>query len=309
MILSLSLNYTDILLYFIDMTETRDVCKICYNSSSHKPNPTLTPYSKTSFDSASGVQKCLLCHQEWAPIRVYKSYNQRWEKIRPRPRIAPTIDFQMCKNANGKCQKGHECSFAHSHVELASWNRDRQNERRPAPQIPGPYQFQLCKHMLNTGTCPYGQRCTFAHSEEELQGWLRDYASQNVPNGNYMPSAPSAQGYPMGVAGGSGMGGVGTEFRCDICNVNLTSRRQLIDHQSGSKHKQQMLASRSPHPVGNPNPAHYHSGGGGGGGRIRRRPHLTFPINGYKMCMHVQSGRRCVYGDYCTFAHSRVSCV
>ena len=281
------------------MTETREVCKMCFNSSSHKPNPVLTPFSKSSYDVSTGEQKCPVCRLEWAPIRIYKDHSQRWVKIRPRPKIPATIDFQMCNNANGKCTKGHECSFAHSQAELASWNRERQNEPRPAPQIPGPYQFQLCKHMQNTGTCPYGQRCTFAHSEEELSRWLRDLAG-HVPNGNYM-QAPSGHMYANAVGGVTS-----TEFRCEICDMNCSSRRQLVDHMSGSKHKQ-MLTARTVHAVNNPNPVHLGaSRGGGAGGRIRRRPHLSFPINGYKMCMHVHSHRRCIYGEYCTFAHSQV---
>ena len=39
---------------------------------------------------------------------------------------------------------------------------------------------------------------------------------------------------------------------------------------------------------------------------VRRRPTLSFPINGYKLCLHTQAGRRCIYGDYCTFAHSEL---
>ena len=300
------------------MAEIREVCKICYNSSSHKANPILTPFSRTTYDATTRQQTCPVCRQEWAPIRICREPpNPRWMKIRPRPKIPATIDYQMCKNVNSKveCPKGQDCSFAHSQAELSSWNRERQNEPRPAPQITGPYQYQLCKHMLNTGTCPYGQRCTFAHSDEELEGWLKLQAGPAVtslPNGNYVhPSSATAvmHMYAMGAAG------MVTEYRCDICNLNCTSKRQLDDHLSGSKHKQ-MLAAKALQAYNNPAPTHQHHqpahgqggmvGRGGGGGRIRRRPTLSFPINGYKMCMHIQSGRRCVYGDYCTFAHSQV---
>ena len=291
------------------MTETREVCKICFNSSSHKPSPILTPFNKTTYDAATQQQTCPVCRQEWAPIRICREPNQRWLRIRPRPKIPSNIDFQMCKNVNSKmeCPKGQDCSFAHSQAELASWNRERQNEPRPAPQISGPYQYQLCKHMLNTGTCPYGQRCTFAHSDEELEGWLKVQAGPPpvIPNGNYIhPSAAVAamHMYAMGAAAG-----MITEYRCDVCDLNCTSKRQLDDHLSGSKHKQ-MLAAKALHAYNNPTPAQQ-SMGRGMGGRIRRRPTLSFPINGYKMCMHVQSGRRCVYGDYCTFAHSQVHCM
>ena len=327
-----------------NMAEIREVCKICYNSSSHKANPILTSFGRTTYDASTGQQTCPVCRQEWAPIRICREPpNPRWMKIRPRPRIPATIDYQMCKNVNSKveCPKGQDCSFAHSQAELSSWNRDRQNEPRPAPQITGPYQYQLCKHMLNTGTCPYGQRCTFAHSDEELEGWLKLQAagetstSSNLMNGgNYVhPSSAAMHMYGMGAGGGGGGGvpvpggpvgpGMVTEYRCDVCNLNCTSKRQLDDHLSGSKHKQ-LLAAKALQAYNNPpgpTPSHQHhhqpvhvqggmvGRGGGGGVRIRRRPTLSFPINGYKMCMHFQSGRRCVYGDYCTFAHSQVQCI
>ena len=298
------------------MAEIREVCKICYNSSSHKANPILTPFSRTTYDAATRLQTCPVCRQEWAPIRICREppISPRWMKIRPRPKIPATIDFQMCKNVNSKieCPKGQDCSFAHSQAELTSWNRERQNEPRPAPQITGPYQYQLCKHMLNTGTCPYGQRCTFAHSDEELEGWLKLQAGPAaLPNGNYIHPTPVTAAMHMYTMNAAGMV---TEYRCDVCNLNCTSKRQLDDHLSGSKHKQ-MLATKALEADNNPvqqqqqggHGAVGRGGGGGVGGRIRRRPTLSFPINGYKMCMHVQSGRRCVYGDYCTFAHSQVS--
>ena len=295
------------------MTDIREVCKICFNSSSHKLNPILTPFSKTTYDTSIGQQTCPVCRLEWAPIRICREPpNLRWTKLRPRPRIQATIDYQMCKNFSSKveCPKGQDCTFAHSQAELSSWNRERQNEPRPAPPITGSYQYQLCKHMLNTGTCPYGQRCTFAHSNEELEGWLKHQAGTSLSNGNHVhpPSTPAVAAMHMYATTGTGMV---TEYRCDVCDLNCTSKRQLDDHLSGSKHKQ-MLAAQTLHVYSNavPNHPQPHMGVVGrvrGGARIRRRPTLSFPINGYKMCMHIQSSRRCVYGEFCTFAHSQVS--
>ncbi len=285
----------------VTMAETREVCKICFASTSHKPTPTLTPESKASIDKVSKKKKCLACHQEWAPIRVSKEVgagSTKWVRIRPRPKIPANIDFQICKNIQGKveCPKGHDCSYAHSRIELLLWNKDREREPRTAPQINGPYQYTLCKHMLNTGNCPYGQRCTFAHSEEELENWLRAPAGQQMSqNGGY--AGGGQQFPPVGV--GAGM----IEYRCDTCNLSCTSRKQLEDHFSGSRHKQQMSSKGLPmHPYHHPPPAQ------STGSRrviVRRRPLLSFPINGYKLCLHSHPGRRCIYGEYCTFAHSQ----
>lgn len=281
------------------MGEPREVCKICFASTSHKPTPTLTPEAKASVDPVSKKKRCSACRQEWAPIRVAKEVGTgpaRWVRIRPRPRIAANVDFQLCKNFQSKmeCSKGHDCSYAHSRIELLIWNKDREREPRPPPHINGPHQYTLCKHVLTSGSCSYGQRCTFAHSEEELRTWLRPPVAQQQMAANGLNVFNQ---FPPGVAAG----GV-AEYRCEVCNLSCTSRKQLEDHFSGSKHKQQMF-SRGFHA-----PAYYpphpqavvpHRT------VVRRRPLLSFKVNGYKLCMHIQPGRRCIYGEYCTFAHSQ----
>ena len=312
------------------MAEPKEVCRICFTSSSHKPIPTLTPEVKTTYDYSTNKKICSVCRLEWAPIRVCRELDgtARWVRVRPRPKIPPNIDFQICKNVNTRteCPKGQECSFAHSKAELSVWNRERQNEPRPAPHINGPYQYQLCKHMLNTGNCPYGQRCTFAHSDEELREWLKVQAGahlhvvQNgsisagpfyqgpVPPNQFNMNAPSTTLAPNTAAGSViSMGPHGMfEYRCDVCSLSCTSKKQLDDHISGSRHKQQ-VAVKALHAYTNPTPAQSVSvrDYGGSNSLIRKRPALSFPINGYKMCLHIQAKRRCIYGDYCTFAHSQ----
>lgn len=276
------------------MAEPREVCKICFGSTSHKPTPTLTPENRASYDPGTKKKKCAVCRHEWAAIRVAKEVGSgppKWVRIRFRPKgVPPDIDFQICKNIQGRaeCPKGQDCTYAHSRIELLTWNREREKEPRPAPAINGPYQYQLCKHMLNTGTCPYGRRCTFAHSEEELKSWL----------------STQAEGYPVNPQLGqiSPTLGVISEFRCDICSLTCTSKKQLDDHISGARHKQQVATKAL---LAYNNPASVHIQGIGKDPTLRRRPLLSFPINGYKLCLHVQSGRRCIYGEYCTFAHSQ----
>ena len=38
---------------------------------------------------------------------------------------------------------------------------------------------------------------------------------------------------------------------------------------------------------------------------IRAKPMLPFQVSDYRLCMHITNGRRCVYGDACTFAHTK----
>lgn len=275
--------------------EPREVCKICYNSTSHKPSPTLTYEPKEDSDSDdSGVKSCSVCHQEWAPIRVAKELgSSRWVRIRPRPKLLSYIDFMMCKNlkSRNECPKGQECSYAHSQAELWAWNQERQKEPRPAPHINGSYQYQFCKYISKSGNCPYGVKCTFAHTEEELQSWLK---VQGVVGGG------SASAVPPRSSSSSSNYGSGGGYRCNVCQLKCNSKKQLEDHINSSRHRQ------------------YYTGSGGGSysrqqhsrpitsssQTTRPRPTLSFHITGFRLCVHIQNGRRCIYGDYCTFAHS-----
>lgn len=256
------------------------MCRVCYRSSSHKVHPTLTPEFKTT-RSVSKERKCNVCRQGWVPIKIVRdSPHGRWMEVRVRPKIPSNIDYQLCKSCLSKieCLKGLECSFAHSKTELAVWNSERQLEPRPAPPISGPYQYQLCKHKMNTGSCPYGQRCTFAHTEEELRQWLRVQARE-VSAATYVPQEIVRV----------------NELECSVCGLTCTSAKQLEDHFAGSRHHKQTM---------NKPPGQYTVPFRAPLSNFRRRPTLAFPINGYKMCLHVNAGRRCVYGDFCTFAHT-----
>ena len=269
--------------------DVKQVCKICYVSSSHKPNPILTPESKILFDGA-GAKSCSICRQGWAPIRIARdaapgSSGGRWVRIRPRPKINASTEFQMCKNiqgGRGECPRGLDCSYAHYRVELALWNVERKQEPRPAPLITGSYQYQMCKHMQGSGACPYGQRCTFAHSQEEFRAWLRNMPS----SATFSPTSPLPS---------SGSGPVGG-LVCEVCTLTCTSRKQLEDHMAGGKHRERLLQLQNG--VAEQLPAHPPPS------NARKRPHLSFQIPSFKMCMHAQANRRCVYGDFCTFAHS-----
>lgn len=289
--------------------EPREVCKICYNSTSHKPAPTLTYERKDSDSEDSEVKNCSVCHQEWAPIRVAKELgSSRWVRIRPRPKLQVHIDFMMCKNLKNRyeCVKGQDCSYAHSQAELWAWNQERQKEPRPAPHINGSYQYQLCKYISKSGNCPYGMKCTFAHNEEELQSWLK---VQGVVGGGGGGSSGGSSGgtvQPRSSANSNYV--IGGTYKCNVCQLKCSSKKQLEDHINNFGHRQYFPGS----------------GGGGGGynrqqtgtnssrpharptnGQTRPRPTLSFHITGFRLCVHVQNGRRCLYGDYCTFAHSQ----
>ena len=210
-------------------SETLEVCKICFNKSSHNSSPTLTPQSMSVVDAVF-KWKCLVCKQPWISQKIAKdSRTQKWVAIRTRPKINPKIDYQLCVSVqnNKTCQKGQTvCTYAHSKVELKEWNKERLQEIRPVPVLSGSGPFQLCKHVQNTGTCIYGQQCNFAHSEKELEKW----------------------------------------------------------NSSGAHSEKELEKWNS-------------------SGTIRQRP-PKIPVNGFKLCRNVITGRRCCYGSKCTFAHS-----
>lgn len=279
--------------------EPREVCKICYNSTSHKPTPTLTYERNGSGDEDSGEKNCPLCHQEWAPIRVAKELgSSRWVRIRPRPKLQNHIDFMMCKNlkTRNECPKGQDCSFAHSQAELWAWNQERQKEPRPAPHINGAYQYQLCKYISKSGNCPYGIKCTFAHNEEELQSWLKVQGVVGVAGTGSGQPRTNSSNYVSTYS-------VGT-FKCNVCQLKFNSKKQLEDHINNSRHRQWGVGSSgaySRQQTGTNSKLHVRPSSG----QTRPRPTLSFHITGFRLCVHVQSGRRCLYGDYCTFAHSQ----
>ena len=155
----------------------RLVCSVCYKVSSHKSNPTLTPESKAISDGKTKI--CGVCRQEWVPIRIAEEIGgqRRLVIIRPQPKNVPiAVDYQLCNNK--QCSKRDQCSFAHSNVELAAWNREREKIPRAPPRLHAGQQFMLCKHMGPGKSCPYSLRCSFAHSDEELKEWNR-LASEN----------------------------------------------------------------------------------------------------------------------------------
>lgn len=281
--------------------EPREVCKICYNSTSHKPTPTLTfePKEPSDSDSESDGKICSVCHQEWAPIRVAKELgSSRWVRIRPRPKLQLYIDFMMCKNLKNRhdCPKGQECSYAHSQAELWAWNQERQKEPRPAPHINGAYQYQLCKYISKSGNCPYGAKCTFAHNEEELRSWLKVQGEIGVGGAvNVSQSTRTSTGNHV-----AGM------YKCIVCQLKCNSKKQLEDHINNSRHRQYFAGTSgyNRQQAGTTTNRQY-TRPSSSSGQTRPRPTLSFHITGFRLCVHVQNGRRCLYGDYCTFAHSQ----
>lgn len=138
--------------YFLQVTEA---CKTCYETN-----------GRICTRQSSGP--CPHC-AKWTVITVareIKSGKQsNWSVIRPRPKIKPEIDYQLCtKSRRNRC--GKFCSFPHSELEQKVWTRQRAEEE---PRHVLGRQLKLCMYMLNGGLCRVS--CPYAHSTTELQYW------------------------------------------------------------------------------------------------------------------------------------------
>jgi len=287
----------------MDNLEEKKVCKICYTVSSHKTKQVLTPVTRATTDSR-GTKTCQICKQPWIEITLFRERGQQeWVYVKSRPKISLISEYQLCTSVEKKtkCPKAAKCTFAHSKLELAIWNKEREKDTR----MPGPNsRTQLCKHIVR-GPCPLGGRCLFAHSYEELENWKAEISKQ-----------PNAMTYNN------------EQYMCEVCNTACTGKRQLEEHKRGARHQQATLYAQSGY---NPEQVRYHpspviprhqaaavklqqqqqhqqqivaSRHGSAAAHIRERPKLPFHVLEYRMCRHYQMGRPCLHGDLCTFAHS-----
>ena len=197
----------------------KEVCKICYNCSDHKLHPTLT--FKPKLSDGKDDSECAVCHQKWETIKVAKELNSsKLVRIRPRPPLPTHVDYRMCKvkSQTNSCQRGLECTFAHSITELWVWNTEKLNEPRPAPQLPGAFPYKICKMKSKSGSCPYGRKCRYAHSLEELDIWSKEQESQLVTKVSHLYVAEAASN---------------SKFS-KVSLIECTSKRQLDGHSKSS---------------------------------------------------------------------------
>ena len=217
--------------------DLKDVCRVCWNASSHKAKPQLSLIHQTGEDKKTKLRVCRVCKHEWKPLSVCKTSVGKFVQIRPIP-TTKVREYELCNTfKKGACVKGSACSFAHSPEELQAWSQTKRDELvklasrprpHPPPNSPVIGDHKMCMHLSTNGTCPFGMNCYYAHSREEIELWNEHVRREQEEVPRVEPT------------------------------VNLM---------------------------------------------IRRRPPLNFN-NTYKLCMHVEKGNRCVFGNGCIFAHS-----
>eukprot|EP01054_Gregarina_sp_Poly1_P008996 Gregarina_sp_Poly_1__8995@NODE_547_length_7572_cov_311_443438_g434_i0_p2_GENE_NODE_547_length_7572_cov_311_443438_g434_i0NODE_547_length_7572_cov_311_443438_g434_i0_p2_ORF_typecomplete_len361_score41_37zfCCCH/PF00642_24/1_4e06zfCCCH/PF00642_24/3_6e06zfCCCH/PF00642_24/1_4e05zfCCCH_3/PF15663_5/3_1e07zfCCCH_3/PF15663_5/6e07Torus/PF16131_5/0_0026Torus/PF16131_5/0_16Torus/PF16131_5/0_91zfCCCH_4/PF18044_1/0_92zfCCCH_4/PF18044_1/0_084zfCCCH_4/PF18044_1/0_017zf_CCCH_4/PF18345_1/0_0074zf_CCCH_4/PF18345_1 len=83
-------------------------------------------------------------------------------RVRKNNRVSSVLQSRMLKTklcrwmSQGRCEKGAECSFAHSEAEL-----------RACPDLT---KTRMCASFEQRGVCGAGEKCRFAHTEDELRG-------------------------------------------------------------------------------------------------------------------------------------------
>ena len=175
---------------------------------------------------------------------------------------------------------------------------------RPRPRnVNSAVDYQLCNRKAQ---CTKRDQCTFAHSNIELLVWNKEREKAPRPPPRLQPG----QQYIMCLHAGFGKPcpygqrciyahsqeeleewerhakehptSPGAPHSCNECNASFPSKQQLDEHVA--MHKEEASEAHPP---------------------IRPLPQNGPPASGYRMCLHVQNGRRCVYSGFCTFAHSQ----
>ena len=173
------------------------VCKICFNYSSHKAKPKLTPESEATIDPKTNKLKtCSQCHQEWISIKVCKDPGtSKWVHVRDNLQK----NVVLCRYIRGGkiCPNGQSCTYAHNQAEVTRYSTTHgPNElsskltsqsyrshstvhvnRNPPVLSFRVKEYKICKYIQSNRRCVIGEYCTFAHSQSELHKWNQSLIS------------------------------------------------------------------------------------------------------------------------------------
>ena len=175
------------------------VCKICFNSSSHKPVPFLTPESKSRVDPGTKKKYCSQCHQEWISFTVCREPGTgKWVHVRNNLQKNVVMCRFIRKSGTKLCPNGNICTFAHNKAEVVRFSTSlptvptgafQSSTKAPARSISSQTstsirkrpvlscqiaEYKLCRYVEAGRRCLHGDFCTFAHGQNELNEWNQD---------------------------------------------------------------------------------------------------------------------------------------
>ena len=108
------------------IVQKREVCRVCFKSTSHKKAPILTVRSERTcaVEKKSSKVMCLQCKAEFIGIDVVKQ-GEKWVHVRPLPGPVRGKSIRMCAYYvnRGTCRDGEKCRYAHSPAELSLWSQ------------------------------------------------------------------------------------------------------------------------------------------------------------------------------------------
>lgn len=155
----------------------------------------------------------------------------------------PAYRTKLCTRwAQGACQYGDRCMFAHGEEQLRAFGGiDSTHAPRRTPTAAEnsdpAFRTKLCTRWLQ-GSCQYGDRCNFAHGEEQLRTYGSPVPGQRVVNdqpswGHYPPMPQLNLGPPP-------------ERPVDIANRAIPPRGDLSPSRPSAATKE----GSEPHPWG-----------------------------------------------------------
>eukprot|EP01053_Blabericola_migrator_P000266 Blabericola_migrator_1__265@NODE_106_length_14174_cov_318_190118_g94_i0_p6_GENE_NODE_106_length_14174_cov_318_190118_g94_i0NODE_106_length_14174_cov_318_190118_g94_i0_p6_ORF_typecomplete_len347_score54_88zfCCCH/PF00642_24/1_3e06zfCCCH/PF00642_24/2_3e07zfCCCH_3/PF15663_5/3e07Torus/PF16131_5/0_00052Torus/PF16131_5/0_05zf_CCCH_4/PF18345_1/0_0071zf_CCCH_4/PF18345_1/0_0053zfCCCH_4/PF18044_1/0_88zfCCCH_4/PF18044_1/0_025zfCCCH_2/PF14608_6/5_1zfCCCH_2/PF14608_6/2_9Gal11_ABD1/PF18535_1/0_14_NODE_106_leng len=127
-------------------------------------------------------------------------------RLRKNNRASSALQSRMLKTklcrwmSQGRCEKGAECSFAHSESEL-----------RECPDLT---KTRMCASFEQRGTCGAGDKCRFAHTEDELRGTDDLFGGEISPRtsmGNKTLTSPPVASPGKSASHNTMMGSTGSE--------------------------------------------------------------------------------------------------
>ena len=110
----------------------------------------------------------------------------------------PAYRTKLCTRwAQGSCQYGDRCMFAHGEEQMRAFGGDGapHSRRSSASENSDPaYRTKLCTRWLQ-GSCQYGDRCNFAHGEEQLRSYGSPHPSPAKVSNDQGPGAAPGGGW------------------------------------------------------------------------------------------------------------------